>query len=590
MLRPLYRCVLRLHPPAFRTRFAEEMISIFDHATGQRAALTLLADGLVSLARQWTLRPEFWHDIPAEPVPEPAADGIPSFYTIDPFRPRTAFIIHGLVLSTAIFCLTCFAIRYSWIHILHVHFREVAWDSPRSTPRSASPATNAPLQTAAASAHLADESPVAPSPASPSSFNTQFNTKSRSVPAIQNLPAQSPAVHGTEARVSETRATGTPGSRSQPQPQAESRPQSQSSSNANLQQRSRPSPDVLRAPPVPPAPSQSQTTAPAYQPQAQLKSQAATTADMPPAAAEDMKVDAAERRRVIDGAIANLKAHYVDPDVARRTSDALLAHERSGDDNTATDGTAFADLLTRQMMVVSHDKYLVMEYSAATAPENPPEPTSDEAARYRKEMEENRCTIEAARILPHEIGYLKFNAFPDASICGTTVAAAMASLNHADAIIFDLRDNRGGYSNMVALIATYLFDRPTHLNDFYNRSDNSTEQSWTLPPVPGNRLADKPVFVLISPVTFSAAEGFSYDLKMLHRATLVGETTSGRGHMGMGHRIDERFTIRVPGVRVVNPISKTNWEGTGVAPDVKVNAADALQTARKLAEKALQNK
>ena len=232
----------------------------------------------------------------------------------------------------------------------------------------------------------------------------------------------------------------------------------------------------------------------------------------------------------------------------------------------------------------------MMVYSTVTTPENPPAPTPEEVARYRKEMEQNNCTFETVKILPHNIGYLKFNAFPDAAVCGTTVAAAMASLNQADAIILDLRDNRGGYANTVALIATYLFDHPTHLNDFYNRSDNSTEQSWTLPPVPGNRLSDKPAFVLTSPTTFSAAEAFAYDLKMVKRATLVGETTSGRGHMGMGHRIDDHFTIRVPGIRVINPISKTNWEGTGVEPDVKVKAADALQTAQKLAESKLQQK
>ena len=77
---------------------------------------------------------------------------------------------------------------------------------------------------------------------------------------------------------------------------------------------------------------------------------------------------------------------------------------------------------------------------------------------------------------------------------------------------------------------------------------------------------------------------------MLKRATLVGETTSGRGHMGMGHRIDDHFTIRVPGIKVVNPISKTNWEGTGVEPDVKVKAADALATAQRLAEMKLRQK
>jgi retinol-binding protein 3 len=242
------------------------------------------------------------------------------------------------------------------------------------------------------------------------------------------------------------------------------------------------------------------------------------------------------------------------------------------------------------MRDVSHDAYVTMVFSTDTTPENPPAPTPEDVRRYRKEMQENNCTFESVKLLPHNIGYLKFNAFPDASVCGTRVAAAMASLNHADAIIFDLRDNRGGYSNMVALIATYLFDRPAHLNDFYDCGENSTEQSWTLPPIPGNRLADKPAFVLTSHSTFSAAEGFSYDLKMLKRATLVGETTSGRGQMGMGHRIDDHFTIRVPGMRVVNPISKTNWEGTGVEPDVKVKAADALETAEKLAKTKLQKK
>jgi C-terminal processing protease CtpA/Prc len=78
---------------------------------------------------------------------------------------------------------------------------------------------------------------------------------------------------------------------------------------------------------------------------------------------------------------------------------------------------------------------------------------------------------------------------------------------------------------------------------------------------PGNKLADKPAFVLTSHMTFSAAEDFS--LKMLKRATLVGETTSDRGHMATGRRIGDHFTIRVPDIKVVNPISKTKRDPTG---------------------------
>lgn len=308
---------------------------------------------------------------------------------------------------------------------------------------------------------------------------------------------------------------------------------------------------------------------------------------MIPAMVEDMKLDAAERQRVIAGAIANLKEYYVYPDIGQKMADALLAHEKSGDDDAITDGGEFADLLTRQMTDVSHDRQLMVVYHRVKTPDRPPGPTPETLARYREALEQNNCFFEKTEILPHNIGYLKLNSFPDPSLCEPTAAAAMAALNHANAIIFDLRDNTGGYPSMVALIAGYLFAQPTHLNDMYNRGDNSTLQSWTPLPVPGNRLANKGAYVLTSGTTFSGAEEFSYDLKMLKRATIVGEATSGRGHIPRGRRIDDHFEIRVPDQRSINPISKTDWDGPGVVPDVKVKAADALQTAQKLAENKL---
>ena len=134
---------------------------------------------------------------------------------------------------------------------------------------------------------------------------------------------------------------------------------------------------------------------------------------------------------------------------------------------------------------------------------------------------------------------------------------------------------------MVALMSGYLFDRPEY---WYNPRKNTTPRSWTQSSVPGNRLADKPVHVLTSTRTFSRAEQFSYDLKMLKRAILVGETTGRAAHSGVFYRIDDHFGIGVPETKSINPISKTDWAETGVEPDVKVKAADALETAVKLAE------
>ena len=193
-------------------------------------------------------------------------------------------------------------------------------------------------------------------------------------------------------------------------------------------------------------------------------------------------------------------------------------------------------------------------------------------------------------ILEGNIGYLKFDFFADPDECGPTAIAAMNFLAHVDAIIFDLRENGGGDPRMVAFVSTYLFDNPTHLNDLYDRKKDETTQYWTLPYVPGTRLADTPAFVLTSKGTFSGAEEFTYNLKNLKRATIIGETTGGGAHPVSGHRIDDHFMIGVPFARAVNPISKTNWEGTGVAPDVEAKAADALDVAKKMASSKVEKK
>jgi C-terminal processing protease CtpA/Prc len=201
-------------------------------------------------------------------------------------------------------------------------------------------------------------------------------------------------------------------------------------------------------------------------------------------------------------------------------------------------------------------------------------------------MLQQNCMIRKTEILAHNVGYMKFDFFPDASVCGACARTAMASLNDADAIIFDLRNNTGGFENMVALMASYLFDHPEYM---YSPRGAPTEDSWTRSPVPGNRLADKPVYVLTSSTTWSGAEQFSYDLKMLKRATLIGETTRGGAHAGAFHRIDDHFGMGIPEEKAINPFAKADWEGVGVEPHVKVKAADALETAEKLAESKARN-
>jgi hypothetical protein len=303
------------------------------------------------------------------------------------------------------------------------------------------------------------------------------------------------------------------------------------------------------------------------------------------AAEMTMKIDAATRVRVIDGAIAALDEYYVYPEVAKKMEADLRQREKNGEYNAVTDADAFADLLTNQLQAVSHDKHLHVNFSPQVLPKGEPgeHPSPEQEAQMRARIQRDNCAFEKVEHLASNIGYVKFNAFLDPDICAPTAIAAMNFLANVDAIIFDLRDNGGGDPKMVAFIATYLFDDATHLNDLYNRHENNTTQYWTLPYVPGKRLAGKPAFVLTSKRTFSGAEEFSYDLKSQKRATIIGETTGGGAHPVSGHRIDDHFMIGVPYARAVNPITKTNWEGTGVEPDVKVPADQALDVAEKMA-------
>jgi hypothetical protein len=309
---------------------------------------------------------------------------------------------------------------------------------------------------------------------------------------------------------------------------------------------------------------------------------------LPPGAVPtSVTLDAALRTRVIEGIKSNLAEFYIDVALAKQMQDALDLHQKAGEYDSITDGDAFADRLTKDLRAVSHDRHLGVNFSPFKMPERKG-PSPEDVARMHEQMKRENCAFRKVEILPGNIGYIKFDGFPPVDVCAPTVTAAMGFVAHTDALILDLRDNGGGDPAMVSFVATYLFDKPIHLNDLYNRKQDSTQQFWTLSYVPGERLAKQTVYVLMSKRTFSGAEEFCYDLKNQKRATLIGETTGGGAHPVGPHPVADYFMVGVPFAKAVNPVSKTNWEGTGVEPDVKAPAPDALTTAQKLATEKVQ--
>ena len=297
----------------------------------------------------------------------------------------------------------------------------------------------------------------------------------------------------------------------------------------------------------------------------------------------DVKLDSEMRKKTIDGVAAALTDYYVDLDLAKKMSDLMQTHATAGDYDKFTDGYEFADKLQTDLRSVSHDKHLRVDFNPFKMPPPHP-PTPEDEAHFHEQMEHDNCAFEKVEIRPGNIGYIKFNGFMDAGFCGATVNAAMTFVAHTDALIFDIRENGGGQPAMVTLIASYLFDHPTHLIDIYNRHEDTTQQNWTLSYLPGPRLTKIPVYVLTSGRTFSGAEEFAFDLKNQKRATIVGETTGGGAHPVSPHPVGDYFMVGVPFAKSLDPVTKTNWEGTGVEPDVKVAADEALTTAEKLAQ------
>ena len=299
-----------------------------------------------------------------------------------------------------------------------------------------------------------------------------------------------------------------------------------------------------------------------------------------------------QRSAIVDSVARVLAEQYVFADVGKKMAEHIRKQNKQGaykDLNVLPD---FTERLTNDLRSISHDRHL----QVMTRP--PDEPVAltaaDSAAEREHHREEARLDnygFEKVERLSGNIGYIKFNMFYGAEIAAPTAIAAMNFVGNCDALIFDLRDNGGGNPSMIQLLTSYLYDEPQLLNTFEFRGKERLDQFWTHAYVPGPRLPDVPVYVLTSNHTFSGAEEFSYNLKNLKRGTIVGETTGGGAHpVEFVQFAGLNVGVAVPNGRAINPITGTNWEGTGVKPDLECTAAEALDVARVEALKLLRDK
>jgi hypothetical protein len=169
--------------------------------------------------------------------------------------------------------------------------------------------------------------------------------------------------------------------------------------------------------------------------------------------------------------------------------------------------------------------------------------------------------LDRIEILEGNVGYMRIRSvmFPE-EVKGV-LDASMRFLSNADAMIFDLRGNRGGDPQYMAYLFSYFLEKPTLINRIYWRDRDRTDEYWTQGSVPGDKMPDVPLFVLISRQTFSGAEEFAYDLQALKRATIVGEVSAGGANPASSWVVFKDLRISIPIGRAINPVTGTNWEG-----------------------------
>ena len=220
-------------------------------------------------------------------------------------------------------------------------------------------------------------------------------------------------------------------------------------------------------------------------------------------------IETAIKVEVIRCLSEKLRAYYIFPDVAEKICVCLKKHLEDGDYDDIDEGEFFAYALTTHMQEMCQDEHLWVKWHSE------PLPDGEEALRLSKEWREeqqlqaklNNYGFHKVERMAGNVGYVDIRLFHRSSWGGDIAVAAMNFLANMDAVIIDLRRCSGGYPGMVSLVSSYLLgEEPELLGSIYWRDDDVTQQYWTLPYVPGQRLENKPLFILVSKETFSAGE------------------------------------------------------------------------------------
>jgi retinol-binding protein 3 len=289
------------------------------------------------------------------------------------------------------------------------------------------------------------------------------------------------------------------------------------------------------------------------------------------------------KTEIVNNISQTLLDNYVFPDTAIKMSNCILKKLKQGAYDKITDPVAFSTALNSDLYSVYHDGHMLVQFDPKELEPEPADISTNDQNREEdpfKKIKQANFGLKKVEILNGNIGYLRLDHFWADSIFGKeTVKAALQFVSYTHALIVDLRDCGGGSEETVNTISGYFLEKPTHLNDMFDRRTNITTEYWTKPDTTFTKMEKMPLYILINNKTFSASEMFVYGMQTIHRAVIIGETTGGGAHGTFSQGVSNGFRLYVPYSTAISPITKTCWEQVGVKPDMETPSEKALETA-----------
>ena len=270
--------------------------------------------------------------------------------------------------------------------------------------------------------------------------------------------------------------------------------------------------------------------------------------------------------------------NYVYPDMAIKLSEYIKKRHEAGAYLYADSMRDFARLLNNDLYSICEDRHCDLTLGEDIA-------VTKESWQLRKQhLLETNYGFNKVSCLQGNIGYLMITEFYNSDNTIEVMDQVFDEIADVDALIIDLRENEGGSTDIVTMLCSYFFNDPVHIFSIENPRTGKITETWTTKEVKGKKIIDVPIYILISGKTFSAAECFAYTLQTLKKAIVIGQYSAGGAHPTKSFVIKEfSIVFDVPVHNLINPITRTNWERTGIRPDVEIHYLEAFDKAIELA-------